>query len=92
MQKEFARENIEKEEKYTIENQEDFMGSTMKDFLNGNLKKEDLQDVWAELKKYPDTTQGLIFILDLFFRNFNKNPPFIFKLCIFAKSLFLYYT
>lgn len=37
-----------------------------KEFISGKLSKDDLKETWDELKKYPDTTKGLIFILDLY--------------------------
>ena len=65
-QQNFAKENIAKENKYTLENQNDFMNLKREEFISGDLKKEDLKDTWDELKKYPDKTKGLIFILDLY--------------------------
>lgn len=54
------------ENKYTLENQKEYMNLKSQEFLKGDLKKEDIQDVWEELKKYPDKTSGLIFVLDLY--------------------------
>ena len=65
-QQEFAKENIAKENKYTLENQEEYMNSIAKKFKSGDLKKENLKETWEELKKYPDKTKGLIFILELY--------------------------
>lgn len=65
-QQNFAKENIAKENKYTLENQNDFMNLKREEFISGDLKKEDLKETWDELKKYPDKTKGLIFILDLY--------------------------
>ena len=42
------------------------MNLKREEFISGDLKKEDLKETWDELKKYPDKTKGLIFILDLY--------------------------
>ena len=64
--KEFANRNMAEENKYTLEAQEEYITSIANEFKKGNLKKENLKEIWEELKKYPDETKGLIFILDLY--------------------------
>ena len=65
-QEKFAREKMADENKYTLENQEEYMKRTQIEFINGDIRKENLEEIWEELKKYPDKTKGLIFILDLY--------------------------
>ena len=65
-QERFAREKMANENKYTLEEQEEYIKRKQTEFINGDIRKQNLEEIWEELKKYPDKTKGLIFILDLY--------------------------
>ena len=65
-QERFAREKMANENKYTLEEQEEYIKRKKTEFINGDIRKQNLEEIWEELKKYPDKTKGLIFILDLY--------------------------
>lgn len=65
-QAEFAKKLIKEENLYTIEMQNEFIEQKSKEFINGKIRKENLKEIWEELKKYPDKTKSVIFIVDLY--------------------------
>lgn len=64
----FAKEQENEEEMYTEETQEEYIEKIVRKFKWGEIKKEDLNNIWDELQKYPDKTKSAIFIADLYFK------------------------
>ena len=66
MQEQFAKEQLAKENAFTVEKQEEYIDSINTKFQNGEIKKENLKEIWKNLERYPDRTRSIIFILDLY--------------------------
>lgn len=65
-QENFAKEQMEKEDLYTLETQEDYINKISMQFRKGKIRKEDLRDIWKQLQKYPNKTKSVIFLVDLY--------------------------
>ncbi len=64
-QNDYALEN--KEEGYTLAEQEEYMAYLQKQFLNGKITKRNIEKVKEKLYKYPDKIQSALFISELYY-------------------------
>lgn len=65
-QQEYAENNIDIEELFTIEKQEEYINDIYRKFSEGQINSSQLKQIGQELKKYPDEVESVIFMLDLY--------------------------
>lgn len=65
-QQEYAENNIDIEELFTIEKQEEYINDIYRKFSEGQINSSQLKQIGKELKKYPDEVESVIFMLDLY--------------------------
>lgn len=79
-QRQFAEEKSEEETFFTKEEQEDYINQKYKEFIEGKITQNQLSGIIEELKKYPDQTTSMLFLVDLYSKITGKYDSSIDKL------------
>ena len=79
-QKKYAEERMDEKIFFTIEEQEDYINQKYKEFIEGKIQKKQLTEIIEELKKYPEQTTSMLFIVDLYSKMTGKYESSIDKL------------
>lgn len=65
-QKEFANKKIQAE-KYTLENQKEYIKYLNKMFIEGKINSKNIDKVKRELSKYPDKVESTLFLSEIYY-------------------------
>lgn len=79
-QKKYAEEIENARSFFTREEQEDYINQKYKEFIEGKVQKKQLVEIIEELKKYPEQTTSMLFIVDLYSKMTGKYESSIEKL------------
>lgn len=79
-QKKYAEKIADEKKSFTKEEQEDYINQKYKEFIEGKVQKKQLVEIIEELKKYPEQTTSMLFIVDLYSKMTGKYENSIEKL------------
>lgn len=79
-QKKFAEEKNVEKIFYTKEEQDDYINEKYKEFVEGRITQKQLSGIIDDLKKYPDQTTSMLFLVDLYSKITGKYENSIDKL------------
>lgn len=79
-QKEYADKKADENIVFTKEEQEDYINQKYKEFIEGKVQKTQIAEMIEELKKYPDETRSMLFLVDLYSKITGKYESSIEKL------------
>lgn len=79
-QRQFAEKKSEEKIFFTKEEQEDYINQKYKEFIEGKITQNQLSGIIEELKKYPDQTTSMLFLVDLYSKITGKYDSSIDKL------------
>lgn len=79
-QRKFAEEKMAEKVFFTKEEQEDYINQKYKEFVEGKITQKQLSGIIDELKKYPDQTTSMLFLVDLYSKITGKYESSIDKL------------
>ena len=65
-QKSYGKEKI-KEEKYTVENQKEYIETITKMFIEGKINTKNIEKVKEEINKYPNKTESSLFLSEIYY-------------------------
>ena len=65
-QRKYAKEKMNENMFFTAEDQKDYINQKYKEFSEGKIQKKHLLDIIEELKRYPEQTTSMLFIVDLY--------------------------
>jgi len=81
----FAAELV-KEEKYTVENQKQYIENINKMFIEGKVNSKNIEKVKEELFKYPNKTESSLFLSELYYAITEKEEEGIDKINKFKRK------
>lgn len=84
---EFASKKVQ-EEKYTLENQKEYIEYLNKMFIDGKVNSKNIEKIKEELSKYPDKVQSSLFLSEIYYAITEKEEKGIEQIneCINSKE------